>query len=82
MHFDKWNWVWFTHLHLSHFQFAFLILDLSIQSLGLLLKLNVGNYKLLFEFLTSLLQTCYVLFLLHYGVKSKNCFMLVKHHGC
>jgi hypothetical protein len=29
---------------------------------------NVGNHKLLLEFLTCLLQTCYDLFLLHAGL--------------
>ncbi len=41
--------------------FAFPILGLSIQGLGLLFKFNVGNYKLFLEFLTTQLQTCYIL---------------------
>jgi hypothetical protein len=52
-------------LYLNNFQLAFPILDLNTQGLGLFFKLNVGNYKLLLEFLIGLLQTCYNLIMLH-----------------
>jgi len=41
MHFDKWNLGWFGQLYFGNLQFAFPILDLSKQSLGLLIQINV-----------------------------------------